>query len=129
VAAQSSRERCVLTVDRKVPMEMAPIRDGLDRPSQARPPSLARHPRTTPTISRPVERKPGEVDGGRTFPEDRARTTPAPGRAAGGITETGLRQSAAASAAGFKSSSGPKEFRAKALTGFRELSSPWRSSP
>ena len=68
VASQSSRERRVLNLDRKVPMEMAPIGDGLNRPSQARPPSLARHPPATPTRARPVEREPEEVEGSQTFP-------------------------------------------------------------
>src|SRR5271157_4863635 len=68
VAPQASRERCMLNLYRKMSMVTTPIRDGLDRPSQARTPSLARDPPTSPTRSRPVEREPEEVEGGQTFP-------------------------------------------------------------
>jgi len=64
---QTSLERCMLHRNREVSMASTPLGDGLDRPSQARMPGLTPHPPTTSTGSTPIERKPKEVEGTRTF--------------------------------------------------------------
>ena len=48
-------------------MATAPVVDGRLRPSQARPPCLARHPPVTLAGSRPIARAAQKVTGGRTF--------------------------------------------------------------
>jgi len=49
VARQSSRERCMLVLDREVSVAPTPLGDGLDCPPQARMPSLAPHRPSTAT--------------------------------------------------------------------------------
>ncbi len=68
VTNQTSLERRMLHCNREMPMASTPLGDGLDCPSQARMPGLAPHRPTTALGSTPIERKPEEVEGARTFP-------------------------------------------------------------
>ena len=66
VASQASRERSVLCLDRMVSMATTPIVDGLNRPSQARTPSLTTPSPTMLPGTGPIEREPKEIEGRRT---------------------------------------------------------------
>src|SRR5262247_2012594 len=67
VASQTSTERRVLCLNRLMPMASTPIVEGLLGPSQARPPRLAPHPPVTVPGTRPIQREPQKVKGGRTL--------------------------------------------------------------
>ena len=66
MAAPTSSERGVLGLTRLVPVASTPVVEGLLGPSEARPPSLAPHPPTTLSGTRPREREPQKVEGGQT---------------------------------------------------------------
>ena len=68
MASQTSTERGVLCLNRLMPMASTPVVEGLLGPSQARPPRLAPHPPVPCAGTRPLEREPQKVKGGRTFP-------------------------------------------------------------
>jgi hypothetical protein len=83
VPVDASHERGVLLLDRQVPMASAPVGDGRDGPSQARPARLERrHPSASPS-SPPIEGEPEEVEGRRSLaarlPRRRARERQEPG--------------------------------------------------
>ena len=68
VSDQASRERCVLVLDRQVPVAPTPFGDGSIEPPQALAPRLAPHlPASAPRPS-PVHREPEKVERARPLP-------------------------------------------------------------
>ena len=66
VTSSAPIERGVWSLDRRMPMATAPVVKRRFHPSEAGPPCLAPHPPGTFTGSRPIERAPQKVTGGRT---------------------------------------------------------------
>jgi hypothetical protein len=67
VASQTSTERGVLGLHRRMPRASTPVVAGLLGPSQARPPRLAPHPPVPCTGTCPIQRAPQKVQGGGTL--------------------------------------------------------------
>ena len=73
VSDQASRERCVLVLDRQVPVAPTPFGDGSIEPPQALAPRLAPHlPASAPRPS-PVHREPEKVERARPLPTTLSR--------------------------------------------------------
>ena len=68
VSDQASLERCVLDLDRKMPVAPAPFGDGSIEPPQALAPRLAPHLPASATGTSPVHREPEKIERARPLP-------------------------------------------------------------